>query len=140
MKKHQGIPLFNPPFFYNRPMIDRKKCSTQKNRRQKSNKEERSQNFPLSDVRILHRIRKSGKVGPWSAHKGAFPWLSRPSLIRAAPMYVGRPRRGRLIHWLNLSGDSPDRLFCFLCEKRAVISESDSEITALFLLIWYYID
>jgi hypothetical protein len=35
-----------------------------KNRRQKSNKEERSQDFPLSDVRILHRIRKSGKVGP----------------------------------------------------------------------------
>ena len=30
MKKHQGIPLFNPPFFYNRPMIDRRKCSTQK--------------------------------------------------------------------------------------------------------------
>ena len=29
-------------------------------------------------------------------------------------MYVGGPRRGRLIHWLNLPGDSPDRLFCFL--------------------------
>ena len=63
MKNHQGIPLFTPPFFYNRPMIDRRKCKTT-NRRQKSNKEERSQDFPLSDVRILHRIRKSGKVGP----------------------------------------------------------------------------
>jgi hypothetical protein len=30
MKKHQGIPPFNPPFFYNRPMIDRRKCSTKK--------------------------------------------------------------------------------------------------------------
>ena len=30
MKNHQGIPLFNPPFFYNRPMIDRRKSSTQK--------------------------------------------------------------------------------------------------------------
>jgi hypothetical protein len=63
MKNHQGIPLFTPPFFYNRPMIDRRKYKTT-NRRQKSNKEERSQDFPLSDVRILHRIRKSGKVGP----------------------------------------------------------------------------
>jgi hypothetical protein len=56
-----------------------------KNRRQKSNKEERSQDFPLSD-----------------------------DMFRAAPTEVGGPRRGRLIHWLNLPGDSPDRLFCFL--------------------------
>jgi hypothetical protein len=84
MKNHQGIPLFTPPFFYNRPMIDRRKYKTT-NRRQKSNKEERSQDFPLSD-----------------------------DMFRAAPMYVGGPRRGRLIHWLNLPGDSPDRLFCFL--------------------------
>lgn len=31
---------------------------------------------------------------------------SRPSMFQAATMYVGRPRHGRLIHWLNLTGDS----------------------------------
>ena len=35
MKKHQGIPLFNPPFFYNRPMIDRRKCSIKKQKTEK---------------------------------------------------------------------------------------------------------
>ena len=63
MKKHQGIPSFYTSLLLKWPMIDRRKCKNQ-NRRQKSNKEERSQDFPLSDVRILHRIRKSGKVGP----------------------------------------------------------------------------
>ena len=48
-----------------------------KNRRQKSNKEERSQDFPLFSDKY-----------------------------RAAPMYVGGPRRGRRIYWLNLPGDS----------------------------------
>jgi hypothetical protein len=32
MKNHQEIPLFNPPFFYNRPMIGRRQCNT-KNRK-----------------------------------------------------------------------------------------------------------
>ena len=53
--------------------------------KQKSNKEEHSQDFPLFSDKY-----------------------------RAAPMYVGEPRRGRRIYWLNLPGDSPDRLFCFL--------------------------
>uniref|UniRef100_UPI004038DA60 hypothetical protein n=1 Tax=Dialister succinatiphilus TaxID=487173 RepID=UPI004038DA60 len=44
MKNHQEIPLFNPLFFYNRPMIGRSQCNTKK---QKSNKEEHSQDFPL---------------------------------------------------------------------------------------------
>ena len=35
MKKHQGILLFNPPFFYNRPMIDRRKYSTKKQKTEK---------------------------------------------------------------------------------------------------------
>ena len=119
MKKHQEFHLFNPPFFYNRPMIDREKMQYRKTEDRKAIRK-RPQDFPLSDVRILHRIRKLGKVGPYSAHKRAFLWISRPSKIRAAPTYVGRPRRGRLIHWLN----SHDRLFCFLRGKRAVISES----------------
>ena len=77
--------LFKPSLLLN-PAGHRQKQRQDKNRRQKSNKEERSQDFPLSD-----------------------------DMIRAAPTEVGGPRRGRLIHWLNLPGYVPDRLFCFLC-------------------------
>jgi hypothetical protein len=85
MKKHQGIPSFQSSLLLQSADDGQKKMQYQKNRRQKSNKEERSQDFPLFSDKY-----------------------------RAAPMYVGRPRRGRRIYWLNLPGDSPDRLFCFL--------------------------
>ena len=41
-------------------------------------------------------------------------FLSLATSIEQHPCIVGEPRRGRRIYWLNLPGDSPDRLFCFL--------------------------
>ena len=85
MKKHQENPSFQSSLLL-QSADDRQKT---KNRRQKSNKEERSQDFPLFSDKY-----------------------------RAAPTNVGGPRRGRRIYWLNLLGDSPDRLFCFFAWKK----------------------
>ena len=41
-------------------------------------------------------------------------FLSLATSIEQHPCIVGEPRRGRRIYWLNLPGDSPDRLFWFL--------------------------